>query len=877
MGDDFLDFDQLMPDMFASPDYDEWMPLSHSPASTDFHATVAHIFPSQRVPTGQCVDLSASLGISKSPPKTPTLDWLPVAQQSKHANIEPLPFIDDTMVGNYSCATATAPLAPLLHSPSAGVLQRPRLISSYAESSLFNFPSLPQPDAHRTPCIGGDENIDPFCAFKSFLMQGSKGAPSYHTPMPFTEAHEVHLKTCTHAGALDSASTPTCFTGAADANDTFSFIPVCGAQPATPRLGSASHSGHASAAAPRFAKALPVFTPLAPETPAHTSAITGLALGHACLSLTIDAGSSFTRVRCMLQQGADSITCVQQAREHIRLMNQGLAASMEKISQKSVPGFPALTAAGAATPPYKKLLRHLNPGQDSPADAHVLPTPEAFQVQAPSASETRQVDSINTGHLARIADAQQPCCMDGNVIESPESAENFQVLVRNIKAACYESPAVPGELNPGHIRAAIPKMAAAKIPKQKQGIPPPSGNGNASKVKSSKSPVATSPLNPFSALVRNIQAARYESPAVRQPGNLCSKHRPSTCRQSSPLASEVSNRSPIAAPESCAVMPMSSQMPTTSKTHTPAPTLQCPLTDLLASSEAIDDHNSSSPPLHSLHFSSTPGIDGTELSPLSGLACRSIGEDLGVSPLSCMGENSPDSCWDSDPGHATSPPNIITGVGASMEKSTCASCNAHPAAGPTCCSFSAPGLSVGSSIFSHGCTRPHLITPLVQVLLWPVLVEGGSELIQLRLEVPSSDCQQPSSITSLPHSCSPSALEQSSTLSAHHALPHLSGNPTACMEIDMSDTVVIGDITPRSPGADSPCINAGLLPIIHEDSPSFGGVFAAGSPDGVAAVGRHDNDEPADCMPPALQSAAAQEALVAPQLSASPQVPGAVL
>jgi hypothetical protein len=97
------------------------------------------------------------------------------------------------------------------------------------------------------------------------------------------------------------------------------------------------------------------------------------------------------------------------------------------------------------------------------------------------------------------------------------------------------------------------------------------------------------------------------------------------------------------------------------------------------------------------------------------------------------------------------------------------------------------------------------------------------------------------------------------------------------MEIDLSDTVVIGDITPRNPGVDSPCISARLLPVIHEDSPSFVGVLPAGSADEVSVVEGHEDEGQLVSTSPSFQNAPAPGAVVAPQLSASPQMPGTAL
>jgi hypothetical protein len=728
-----------------------WMPVPTSPASEHLRAAAAQC--------SSCLsDCSSALVTSRD---TMVMSHKTAVASSDQHGMS-LRFQDDTLVGNFTLPNPKQSPILSMHM-SAGIIEcepsksqtvRRSLLaahspmSCHADSPEFTFPTLDVPPPapgtpDGSPQPTGTQDEDAYAKFAKFLS----GA-SYQTPMPgasngispsdvaaSTQTQvDVGVRETHHEEGLRRklpAETPHLWgmqqnvqAGAAPTTPTygqeqaggaaFSFAMAVQARTLnTPRFGSIDAVPSPSVfAASGIDNAAPLLTPVAfggavlgnapifansDESAAWTFALPCAA--HQNITAAGSPVNPFSELRWKAQKHSDSIKDVASARSSI-LQMQKCASSLTSRPM-------AVLAKGPppGTPPFTKLMRHLNPGKHHAAAAPSVLLPPV---------------------------ASHPHCAMQHSLAVP--------------ARCVLPPRPPP----------VPSNAMKQVETAGMG----------------------SPMH-FDALVHNIKASLYESPALPHDAN----------RMRSP--SEAISAPPSA--ESC----------TSIGEGTPRTTLQCPLSEREpASRDKSAGDQSSALQIHSLHFSGAS--DTNDCSPVSGIARSCLTTAAPRSPMSCADESSPppDECSSSNPSDrdgATSPPfSSSPSLELHVRRSrACGTCNSTTGPLHTASASSHRDHSPLSDCFSTNETSVlSTDAPPIRVRLEPVVSVAGEPFLLLHCQI-ARDKAVDDELFLQPNGCEFSPLLSTVPQRADRHAPSGVGRSDIWRVSEVSDMVVMGDHTPR--------------------------------------------------------------------------------
>ena len=553
----------------------------------------------------------------------------------EEADAAALAFTDDTVLGTVSDMQAAQSPILALHS-SAGIVECNLSRSTELRSSsfmpayspmpvngateTFTFPKLGTPEAVAVPAPPtpqqGDAVANPYAALTQFLA-GAK----YSTPMP-AGAYGISPDDVQHDAASaktgndcvpskqTAGATPDlwqavgqsstheaeaeCMSpqlGGTDGAFTFGCAPV-GTPAATPRFGVGSCSPVQTAASPSIFAAAGLRSNNA-STPVPFCAamsaedgrivdIAGEASNEAALA------SPFSAMKWQYRHEADKVRDVQSAQAHIRLLHDAFTNAMPRQAAPSVPD----DVPPPGTPPYKQLLRHLN-GSKRTSKGKQGGQSEGAAAAAQAEKSTADSDQS----AAATAGDGLSAAASSAVGTAAIAVANQQVTRQQRQEQCVAMAA-------GTDKAAAPAIQKAAAEHSAVNDPPSAGAS----------------WLPFASLVSNIVAHRYKSPMLRFGAN------------SSPAA----QHDIAAGKESPACKEASG-----SSVGTPQPVLRCPLSDRQSASGDKSSGEQSQRKLQSLNFSGAS--DTNECSPVSGLA---------KSALTCAQTRSPQSQAD----ESASPP-----------------------------------------------------------------------------------------------------------------------------------------------------------------------------------------------------------------------------
>lgn len=768
--------DHLISDLMGTSVSDStgWLPVMASPASMDLQQAAARLSTER-----------PSSGVSMNKTDANRLLF-------EEADAAALSFADDTALGTMS--DMHLPQSPILslHS-SAGiveyklsrtdeVLRSSSFMAAHSPAPLaaaddFSFPCLgtPQPIAAPAPPTPQREDAvaNPYTALTRFLT-----VAKYSTPMPAgaapidSNAYPVmpdssaqagadstaaamplpaatpdlwHAQSCAHAAEPTSPQ----LHGEAHRNGTgFSFVMHAPGTPApTPRLGGAQVSGQAAVSPSIFAAAGLQASESATPVPFQAAMKRGhepVADAAAEATQAAAIASPFSAMKQQYRHEADKLRDVQSAQAHIRKLHHAFTHASPAAGKPAPRDVPP-----PGTPPFQQLMRHLNGSKRSSRVQRVV---QSSALAAPAEHvahpEESTADSDDTSSAAAAAAPAKAAATTGC-----QAAGAAAVAVVIQQAASQTRQEQCTAVADGERESAVPHIA--------------------SKIVAPSDPLSSgASWLPFASLVSNIVAHRYKSPMLRF-GSPAPSHR---AVQGAGAASPAQNEA------------------STSSVGTPQAVLRCPLSDRQsASGEKSSGEQSSQRKLHSLNFSGAS--DANECSPVSGLAKSALTGAQARSPESCAdgsaaGVNGTAGCC--------SPPFPEVPMRAMPEGGHAGSPLLAPPAADEAAWVAGRRDSVQDA--DNGA--------MAEVELEAAATQGGSDFVLLHMAAPGvAGAEQPQAKASAPvlSKLNNTALPQRADCDEHAALQ--SGLTTGTMQSTedmtalrmsvMSDTVVMGDITPR--------------------------------------------------------------------------------